>query len=86
MKQRRTSQNDTQLILPEVGTIKNLVRDKQGAQKLRQESVNLQAWDLTERQVLDIELLLNGGLVPYCLAGRLEDTVYGDSKIVLTRG
>ena len=34
------------------------------AQKLKIEAGNLPSWDLTARQVCDLELLMNGGFFP----------------------
>ena len=34
------------------------------AQKLKHEAANLPSWDMTARQICDIELLMNGGFNP----------------------
>ncbi|WP_290651535.1 bifunctional sulfate adenylyltransferase/adenylylsulfate kinase [Aquisalimonas sp.] len=49
---------------PHGGALKELLVDSHRAAALRQESRDLPSWDLTERQVCDIELLLNGGFSP----------------------
>ena len=53
-----------ELISPHGEVLKNLVAHGRRAEKLRQEAVYLPSWDLTQRQVLDIELLLNGAFSP----------------------
>ncbi len=52
------------MIPPHGGALKNLIADEQRAEKLREEAVYLPSWDLTHRQVWDIELLLNGAFSP----------------------
>lgn len=52
------------MIPPHGGALKNLIVDDQRAKKLREEAVYLPSWDLTQRQVWDIELLLNGAFSP----------------------
>ncbi len=42
----------------------DLIAHQQEVDELREESFRLPSWDLSERQVLDIELLLNGGFAP----------------------
>ncbi|MEL7343452.1 MAG: bifunctional sulfate adenylyltransferase/adenylylsulfate kinase [Pseudomonadota bacterium] len=44
------------------------------AQKLKVEAANLQSWDLTPRQICDLELLMNGGFNP--LKGFLGEDDY----------
>jgi sulfate adenylyltransferase len=46
------------------GNVKHLVVDEQRAESLKEEAVFLRSWDLTPRQVWDIELLLNGAFSP----------------------
>ena len=36
----------------------------ESAQKLKEEAGNLPSWDLTPRQICDLELLMNGGFNP----------------------
>lgn len=49
---------------PHGGKLVDLVVNKQEAEKLKKQSVNLKSWDLTQRQVCDVEMLLNGGFSP----------------------
>lgn len=53
-----------ELPLPHGGTLKELLVDEQRAAELKKEAVYLPSWDLTPRQVWDIELLLNGAFSP----------------------
>ncbi|MFQ5794085.1 MAG: bifunctional sulfate adenylyltransferase/adenylylsulfate kinase [Candidatus Bipolaricaulia bacterium] len=52
------------LIPPHGGTLKQRLVDKESVERLKEESVYLPSWDLTQHQVLDIELLLNGAFSP----------------------
>ncbi|MBN1392340.1 MAG: bifunctional sulfate adenylyltransferase/adenylylsulfate kinase [Sedimentisphaerales bacterium] len=54
--------------------LKELLVNKQRVVELKKEAVHLPSWDLTQRQVQDIELLLNGGFSP--LEGFLTRTDY----------
>lgn len=54
----------TELIQPHGGKLVNLLVDEKKATKLKQESINLPSWDLTQRQLCDLELLMNGGFSP----------------------
>jgi sulfate adenylyltransferase len=49
---------------PYGGRLKELIVDKEEAARLREEAVYLPSWDLTTRQVWDLELLLNGAFSP----------------------
>ncbi len=51
-------------VSPYKGTLKELLVDAQRAEELRAEFVELPSWDLTLRQVWDLELLLNGAFSP----------------------
>lgn len=42
----------------------DLMVDDRSAMELKKEAVSLPSWDLTQRQIWDIELLLNGGFYP----------------------
>ena len=46
----------------------------ESAQKLKVEAGNLPSWDLTQRQICDLELLMNGGFYP--LKGFLSEADY----------
>jgi len=54
----------THLILPHGGTLVNLLAAAERAAELRDASRNIPSWDLTPRQLCDLELLLNGGFSP----------------------
>lgn len=62
------------LIIPDEGGLRELIVCSRVAEKLRREVVYLACWDLTERQVLDIELLLNGAFSP--LDGFMREADY----------
>ena len=44
--------------------VRDLLADDEGRARLRGESVRLPSWDLTSRQIWDIEMLLNGAFSP----------------------
>ena len=50
----------TDLIQPHGGTLKELYLAEEQAAAAKREAAELPSWDLTERQLCDIELLLNG--------------------------
>src|SRR4029453_6155799 len=52
------------LIPPYGGTLKQLLPDEEQARTLKRDALRLPSWDLTARQVCDIELLLNGAFSP----------------------
>ena len=52
------------LISPHGGTLVNLEATEERTAELRAESVNWPSWDLTERQICDLELLMSGGFSP----------------------
>jgi sulfate adenylyltransferase len=54
----------TDLIEPHGGELKDCYLDDQGAARAKQEAANLPSIDLSQRQLCDIELLLNGGFSP----------------------
>lgn len=49
---------------PHGGTLVNLIPDQLQIDELKKETLQLPSWDLTDRQICDIELLLNGGFSP----------------------
>ncbi len=57
-------ERSTHLILPHGGELANLVVDPDRAGELQDASRNWPSWDLTPRQICDVELLLNGGFSP----------------------
>ena len=60
--------------LPNLAPIPELYVSYESAQKLKQEAGNLPSWDLTPRQICDLELLMNGGFHP--LKGFLTEADY----------
>src|SRR5687768_17916924 len=52
------------MVAPHGGTLKNLLAEPRRAAELQTESKNWPSWDLTPRQLCDLELLLNGGFSP----------------------
>ncbi len=64
----------TDLIAPYGGTLKDLRLDEEAAKKAREQALHLPSWDLTERQLCDLELLAVGGFSP--LEGFLSQADY----------
>jgi len=54
----------TQLIPPHGGALKDLRLAAEAAQAARQAAVEYPSWDLTARQLCDLELLAVGGFSP----------------------
>jgi len=52
------------LILPHGGTLVNLIVNQERAEELKRLSRDWPSWDLTPRQLCDLELLANGGFSP----------------------
>ncbi len=52
------------LISPHGGTLVNLEANEERTRELRAASVDWPSWDLTERQICDLELLMSGGFSP----------------------
>ena len=52
------------LIRPHGGKLVQLLASEDRRQELRRDSVDWPSWDLTERQLFDLELILNGGFSP----------------------
>ncbi|MFO6464110.1 bifunctional sulfate adenylyltransferase/adenylylsulfate kinase [Jannaschia sp. KMU-145] len=59
---------------PNLAPIQELYVSYDSAQKLRHEAAALPSWDLTPRQVCDLELLMNGGFAP--LKGFMSEADY----------
>ena len=64
----------THLIEPHGGTLVDLLADADRASELKAHSRDWPSWDLTPRQVCDLELLMNGGFSP--LKGFLTQADY----------
>ena len=54
----------THLVAPHGGALTNLMAEPERAKELQAESRNWLSWDLTPRQLCDVELLLSGGFSP----------------------
>ncbi|WP_114284322.1 bifunctional sulfate adenylyltransferase/adenylylsulfate kinase [Candidatus Halocynthiibacter alkanivorans] len=62
------------MIAPNLAPISELYVSYDSAQKLKSEAADLVSWDLTPRQICDLELLMNGGFNP--LKGFLSQADY----------
>ncbi|WP_134678798.1 bifunctional sulfate adenylyltransferase/adenylylsulfate kinase [Paracoccus ravus] len=62
------------MTLPNLAPIPELYVSAESAQKLKAEAGNMLSWDLTPRQICDLELLMNGGFHP--LKGFLTEADY----------
>ncbi|HWL56140.1 MAG TPA: bifunctional sulfate adenylyltransferase/adenylylsulfate kinase [Paracoccus sp. (in: a-proteobacteria)] len=62
------------MTLPNLAPIPELYVSAESAQKLKAEAGNMLSWDLTPRQICDLELLMNGGFYP--LRGFLTEADY----------
>src|ERR687888_2367539 len=59
-----TAHSHGHLIAPHGGELVNLVLDPENAAQLKARSRDFPSWDLTSRQIRDLELLLSGGFSP----------------------
>ncbi len=62
------------LIAPHGGALVNLLVSEDRAEEIKKESIDYRSWTLNDRQICDLELLLNGGFSP--LKGFLNKTDY----------
>ena len=60
--------------LPHGGILKNLIATGDELLRIKAESLNLKSYTLTEQQLCDIELILNGGMSP--LEGFMDENNY----------
>jgi len=74
------------LIKPHGGELINLIVDNEKAKELKKESKTWVSWDLTPRQLFDLELLMNGGFSP--LTGFMKKKEYENvcSSMLLADG
>ena len=70
-----TPNTQNHLILPHGGKLINLVVGPEEAAQTKAQSKEFTSWDLTARQLCDVELLLNGGFSP--LTGFMNKADYG---------
>lgn len=68
------SESTSDLVAPHGGELRELLVAPERVGQLKAEAVELPSWDLSERQVCDTELLLNGGFSP--LYGFLTEQDY----------
>ena len=59
-----TTQKASHLVAPHGGELINLILEREAAVATKAESRDFPSWDLTPRQVCDLEMLLNGGFSP----------------------
>lgn len=62
------------LIVPHGGALTQLMASEDRADELKKESISFKSWTLNDRQVCDLELILNGGFSP--LKGFLNKADY----------
>lgn len=79
-----TTTTHTHLVPPHGGELVDLILDKETAAARKAQSRDYPSWDLTARQLCDLELLLNGGFSP--LRGFMNKAAYegvcSDMKLV----
>lgn len=59
-----TTTNTSHLVAPHGGELINLLLDREQAAATKTASRDFPSWDLTPRQICDLEMLLNGGFSP----------------------
>jgi sulfate adenylyltransferase len=64
----------TTLITPHGGTLKELLVGEAAAAELKKKSKDMLSWDLTPRQICDVEMLMNGAFSP--LDGFMREADY----------
>ena len=69
-----TTHSHSHLIEPHGGQLTNLILDREHAAQTKAESRDFPSWDLTPRQICDLEMLLNGGFSP--LTGFMNQADY----------
>ena len=81
-----TTTKTNHLVPPHGGQLINLILDRDAAVATKAESRDFPSWDLTPRQVCDLEMLLNGGFSP--LTGFMNKADYESvcSDMKLTGG
>ena len=62
------------LVKPHGGKLRNLVLDADASDALKNEAKSLPSWTLNDRQICDLEMILNGGFSP--LTGFLNESDY----------
>lgn len=62
------------LVKPHGGKLRNLVLDADASAALKNEAKSLPSWTLNDRQICDLEMILNGGFSP--LTGFLNESDY----------
>ena len=58
------AQSHGHLVAPHGGELVDLKLDQENAAELKARSKDFPSWDLTSRQIRDLELLLSGGFSP----------------------
>jgi len=73
----------SKIIAPHGGTLKELLLSEEEAGGLKERALGLESWDLTERQMWDIEMLLSGAFSPLeGFMGRADyDSVLADMRL-----
>lgn len=64
MTQGKSQSGSSHLIAPHGGELVELVASSERSAELKEASRDWKSWDLTARQICDVELLLNGGFSP----------------------